>query len=220
MIQISYPITIDCPLYPGTPPVSISPVKEIRNGDSSTTSLISFSSHAGTHMDLPSHVCLSEKPYLVNWQRLKDIRKTICIDLPKIGESPILPLDIPESIDNDINALLIRTGNWKIRRSDPDQYSCSHPWLHPDCAIKMRECFPSLFLIGVDLVSITSPNHKKEGREAHRRLLCEEQPILILEDLDLSSELLLSKSLTLIIIPYVQELIDGIPVFCYINETE
>ena len=220
MIQISYPLTTSTPLYPGTPPLSISPVKDFSTGDSARTSLISFSSHAGTHIDLPSHVC-REYPenYLFNWDEIRDICPCCCIDLKKEGEEPIQPVDLIRTItpDPELQVLLIRTGTWQIRSSVPESYSKSHPWLHPDCVSLLRQQFPSLRLLGVDLVSITNPAFREYGREAHRQLLCAGSPVLILEDLDLSSGLLTRGTMRLTIIPYVQEPVDGVPVWCSVD---
>lgn len=43
------------PVYPGDPPVVISPVAQIAAGDSCNVSSISMSVHAGTHIDAPRH---------------------------------------------------------------------------------------------------------------------------------------------------------------------
>lgn len=219
MIQISYPLTSLSPLYPGTPLVKITQVKDIRIGDSSSTSLISFSSHAGTHLDLPSHVCPQRGTIPIQFDSLRNGGLCICIDIPKKRNDAIMPVDI--SIESpcfqDIQVILIRTGSWKVRKTDPTFYSYHHPWLHPDCVTVIRENFPSLKIIGVDFISLTNPDYKAAGREAHRRLLCEDPAILILEDLDLSSEELLSGEFLLTIIPYIYDCPDGMPVFCFVE---
>jgi arylformamidase len=43
------------PVYPGDPPVVISPVAQIATGDPCNVSSISMSVHAGTHIDAPRH---------------------------------------------------------------------------------------------------------------------------------------------------------------------
>lgn len=220
MIQLSYPLTRDAPLYPGTPPVSITRVKDQSKGDSSTTSLISFSSHAGTHLDLPSHVCSDRiNSFDFIWDNMRQIKRCICVEISKKGGEPIGSEDFSRIFkpNHDVHALLIRTGMWRIRGWDHQTYCLNHPWIHPDCIPLLREQYPSLKMFGVDLISITNPNFKELGRESHKRLLCGNQPIFILEDLDLSSDKLSSKDLSLSVIPYVQEILDAIPVFCYVE---
>ena len=53
LIPISYPLNRAAPLYPGTEPLTITRTKSFKKGDAEEKSLITFSSHAGTHIDLP-----------------------------------------------------------------------------------------------------------------------------------------------------------------------
>ena len=45
----------EAPLYPGDAPVEVRRVKDVDLGDAYTESILSFSSHAGTHVDAPRH---------------------------------------------------------------------------------------------------------------------------------------------------------------------
>jgi kynurenine formamidase len=219
MILISYPLKSTTPLYPGTPQLEITPVKDFSTGDTARTGLITFSSHAGTHLDLPPHVCPESSSIdQILWDDLADLSPCCCIDIRKTGENPILPDDLLRiRPDPDLRGLLVRTGTWQVRQSDPATYSRYHPWLHPDSISVLRELFPSLSLLGVDLVSVTNPTFREYGREAHRKLLCSAAPILILEDLDLSSDLLGDQRFRLSIIPCTRDAIDGVPVFCSVS---
>jgi|GEM_PF-3178340 hypothetical protein len=53
LIPISYPLNRGTPFYPGTEPLAITPTRSLNGGDAEEMNLISFSSHAGTHIDLP-----------------------------------------------------------------------------------------------------------------------------------------------------------------------
>jgi arylformamidase len=53
--DISIPITPTMPTYPGDPPVSIVPEKQIAKGDRSNVSRLSLGNHTGTHVDPPVH---------------------------------------------------------------------------------------------------------------------------------------------------------------------
>nr|WP_255332397.1 cyclase family protein [Methanocalculus taiwanensis] len=113
------------PLYSGTPQVGISQSKSIATGDSSNTSMITFSSHSGTHLDLPRHFCQ-------NGAAVTDIllpetifAPVFCIDLPIEGDQPITSEDLKQplsQIDGIQNAagLLIRTGMFRLRAEAPD----------------------------------------------------------------------------------------------------
>lgn len=54
-IDISVPITAGMPVWPGDPEVEISRRLSIDRGDDFNISVVSMSSHAGTHMDSPLH---------------------------------------------------------------------------------------------------------------------------------------------------------------------
>ena len=71
---------------------------------------------------------------------------------------------------------------------------------------------PQLRVFGLDTISIATPLHREEGRAAHREFLCGPNPILLLEDLDLSSEDLLNEAFTLRLYPIVYDILDGAPV--------
>ena len=42
-------------VYPGNPPISITPQQAISQGAGANVSLVSFGSHTGTHVDAPKH---------------------------------------------------------------------------------------------------------------------------------------------------------------------
>src|SRR4030042_1649360 len=54
-IDISLPLRNAMVHWPGDPPVRITRVQDMDNGDSHTLSEISMSSHTGTHVDAPLH---------------------------------------------------------------------------------------------------------------------------------------------------------------------
>jgi arylformamidase len=53
--DITIPITTTIPVWPGDPPVAISPLSQISNGNRSNVSRLSLASHTGTHVDPPKH---------------------------------------------------------------------------------------------------------------------------------------------------------------------
>ena len=71
-------------------------------------------------------------------------------------------------------------------------YATNNPGLHPDLGRWFRVNYPEIRAVGMDWISISSFAHRETGREAHRAFLDPDgagQPIVILEDMDLSSDL-------------------------------
>ena len=221
MIRISYPLRRDTPLYPGTAPLKITPDKSISRGDSSNTSIFTFSCHSTTHIDVPRHFC--QNGYSVS--DLPDDEMVFfpayCLDIPKSDDECISTSDIP-TISPDISdaeALFLKTGFYQYRLCDNDRYSNYHPWVHPDLPDMLRMVFPDLKLVCVDMLSISVPGHREEGRQSHRAFLCGNAPILLLEDADLSDPLLLHKRHHLRIHPWIFEDTDGVPVVAFVTDT-
>lgn len=214
---ISYPLSRSAPLYPGTPPLGISQSKSIAAGDSSHTSMITFSSHSGTHIDLPRHFCQNGAVVTDILSPETIFAPVFCIDLPLEGDQPITPDNLKEllsQIDGIRNAaaLLIRTGAFRLRAISPDLYASVHPWVHPALPAYLRQVCPQLRVFGMDTISIATPLHREEGRAVHRAFLCEAHLILLLEDLDLSSKELLDGAFRLRLYPIVYDNLDGVPV--------
>lgn len=217
IISISYPLGTSSPLYPGTPSVKIKPEKSIQNGDSANTSLISFSSHAGTHIDVPRHYCRAGNSVSDLLQQVNAYSPTYCIDLPVGWDHGIRPEDLDDMLTDkeDAKAILIRTGTWQLRDSDSHRYSTIHPWIYSGVAAFLRKKCPHLRILGIDTISISSPSHRQEGRESHRAFLCNEVPILLLEDADLSL-VTPGHRFALTIIPWFIEDLDGVPVTAFL----
>ena len=215
--QISYPLSSKSPLYPGTPQLTLHEVKSIAKGDSANTTLISLSSHTGTHIDVPRHFCHGGKTVQDILGERFELSPVYCIDVtgnPKnaIGISDIQPLirQIPDG-----EGLLIRTGMHQFRAKDNDRYCTCHPWIHPELPQFLRTLFPSIRLFGTDTISISNPQHRAEGRECHRAFLCGDKPILLAEDLNLSDPSLTSGPLTVTIYPWIIDALDGVPVHAF-----
>ncbi|BBL68655.1 cyclase family protein [Methanoculleus chikugoensis] len=214
LIPISYPLNRRAPLYPGTEPLAISRTKSFEKGDAEEKSLIAFSSHAGTHIDLPRHFCPgggSVQGLLAPEAVFEPAR---CIAIPKTGTEPIRIYDLLEHLDaiRTSRALFVRTGSGRVRGSDPDAYANAHPWVHHEVPGFLRMENPALRLFGIDAISIAIPAEPEEGTEAHRAFLCGSPHIFLLEDVDLSYGRLLEESWTLRVYPVVFDDLEGVPV--------
>jgi kynurenine formamidase len=214
LIPISYALNQNIPLYPGSHDVEFKRVRSIENNESANVSVFVFSNHSGTHIDAPLHFC--NKGYSVaDVLAIKnDYFPAVCIDIPKDPGSQICKEDIDLFLKKivDAEAILIRSGFFEYRNEEPSIYSTSHPWVHPEVPIYLRQNCPKLKIIGLDIISISNPSHRKEGHTAHRSFLCHDSPILLLEDADLSNSALLDTEFVLHIYPWVIDEVDATPV--------
>jgi arylformamidase len=53
--DITVPVSLDLPVYPGDPPVSVEKTAEISKGDVANVSFLKLGTHTGTHVDAPHH---------------------------------------------------------------------------------------------------------------------------------------------------------------------
>jgi kynurenine formamidase len=218
IIPVSYPLGLKSPLYPGTPGITIVPEKSMANGDSANTSVISMSSHAGTHVDVPRHFCRNGRSVREIFLPINSFSPTYCVELPVCGDQVIRAEDLDEKITGmkDAVVIFINTGSWHQRATDPQTFAVEHPWVAAGVAALLRRKCPHLCMLGIDTISISRPSHRQEGRESHRAFLCDKNPILLLEDADLSS-VIPKESFTLTLIPWFIDDLDGVPVTAFLR---
>lgn len=219
IIPVSYPLYKGSPLYPGTPEILCRSHKSIKQGDSANSSTLIINSHTGTHIDVPSHFCINGTSVIDHLPSYKSFYPAYCLDFPIQDPIEIIPETFEKIIGpmHDAVALLIRTGWWKKRSSDPSSYCSDHPWISERFPGFIREKCPNIRIFGIDQISVSSPSHRDAGRECHKRFLCDKSPILILEDMDLSDEKVLSIVFTLHIYPFFIDDNDGTPVIALIE---
>ncbi len=197
IIDISLPLSADMVVYPGTPPIELTPTKSTATG--SLLTKITFSSHTGTHIDAPSHVIaggdsLDEAFVLKNF-----IGPCRVIDFSLLQGS----IDV-ESVKK-INPqpkerLLFKTSN--SRRGFKEFYE-DFVYLAPEAAAFLAQ-------VGAGLVGIDSWSIKQKGspdNTPHTALLSKNIPIV--EGLNLSHASGGSYFLLLLPLRFVQ--MDGAP---------
>lgn len=218
MIHISYPLTKKSPLYPNSMPFSIQPIKSIENGDSSNTSSITFSNHSGTHIDVPLHFCHNAESVSELLSPEKIFYPTYCLDIPLITQSILQPSALKNYLLNitDAEALLIRTGMSFFRNSQI--YTSEYPRIDPELPDFLRQYLPNLKLFGIDTISISNPSFRELGRACHRNFLCKQPRIMIMEDLNLSSNQLVNQPWLMRIYPWILEKIDAVPVIATLEK--
>lgn len=216
--RISYTLNQKCPLYPNTPPVIFEVYRSIECGDSANSSVISLSSHTGTHIDLPRHFCKNRETVIDLLDEETIFYPACCYDIPKNAGDPVTRSDLEDiPVPNDVEALIIRTGYFRFRNSKPEVYTTKNPWVHPEVSGYLRKNFPELKVFGLDTVSISNPAERLLGHESHRSFLCEKPPIMLLEDLDLSNRSLTGRLGKLTLYPVFLDELDGVPVIAFLE---
>jgi arylformamidase len=197
------------PLYGGGKGISVLPDRSILNGDTANTKQLSFQNHSGTHIDFPNHFFLDgltsesytadkwifRSPFLLCRDAIEN--EIICL---KEGELNQIP---PQT-----DFLIIKTGFGKFRAEE--KYWKFNPGFSPKLAGILSTRFPLLRVIGMDFISITSFQNREIGREAHRKFLGGANPILLIEDMDLS--LLSTIPSSVMCLPLLIKGLDGSPV--------
>jgi kynurenine formamidase len=117
------------------------------------------------------------------------------------------------AVDRRADALLIRTGFYRLRHSDTPVYCGSNPFISSDAAGWIRKNLVNLNMIGVDAISISSKAHRSMGAESHKILLGDKgygsDPVMIIEDLNISDDI--KKIDELLVFPLFSAGIDSSP---------
>ncbi len=210
-IQLSYNMNEDTPSYGGRHKVSIKPFEKIKNGNTANSYKVHFYNHIGTHIDCPNHFFNSGKKitdYSIN-DLLFNNPQIIDVDLSKKNE--ISSKTILSEINKNADIILFRTFFSKYRHSK--KYINDYPVFTSEfVCFLIKECV-NLRTIGFDIISLTSPINKDEGKKAHQLLLGNEKPILIIEDMNLENYTNNIKNI--LVAPFNFEKIDSAPCNVY-----
>jgi kynurenine formamidase len=183
LIWLSHVLSEKTPLYGGAQGISIRSEKSIQAGDSCNTSIVTFPSHAGSHVDAPYHFIAHGKTVDVyspeTWIFTSPLVLEASSDPGELISISDLPTDLTEK--NEVDMVLLRTGFERYRGQD--RYWKEGPGLSPEIAIYLKGLYPSIRAIAIDFISISSLKYREDGRIAHRRFL--ENGIIIFEDISL-----------------------------------
>lgn len=193
MVLLSYPLGPNSPLYPGIPPVKVEPKRSIEGGDVCNTFQVCINSHAGTHLDAPFH--FNPKGPKVSQLPLSSFvyQKPLLLDLPKGQKELIEGEDLEPHLRKIArsDALLLRTGFWRVREERPRVYCARNPALSPEAARLIVDQFPSIKAIFVDSISI-GPAWDAEISVKTHQILCglgrdDQRFVLSVEDVNLGA---------------------------------
>ena len=187
-VLLSHVLRQDTPTYGNRDKVIIRVNSSMKAGETANSScLVLSNNHIGTHIDVPRHFSVDGKR-TVDYS-IGDYVFEACqvIDVPRHDAFLIGEEDLKEVIIRpDADLLLIRTGYEALRGEDA--YWNNNPGLHPDLADYLRKNYPNLRCVGFDFISVTSWQHRAEGKLAHKAFLAPEdggREIWAIEDMHL-----------------------------------
>ena len=176
--DVSVPLRHGGLVYPGNPPISITPVQSIAAGGTANVSRIDLGSHTGTHVDAPLHFMdggagVDELPLdvLIGPARLISVPD----DAMSVGEAELRKHDL-----RGVTRLLIRTRNSAWLASGDPEFHKDYTYIAPDGAEYLASL--DVKLVGVDYLSVEQ-FHSAEHR-THRTLL--DNGVVIVEGMVLS----------------------------------
>ena len=176
--DISVPVRHGGLVYPGNPPISITAVQSIAQGNTANVSRIDLGSHTGTHVDAPLHFMdggagVDELPLdvLIGPARLIAFGDEVM----SVGEAELRRHDL-----RGVTRLLLRTRNSGWLASGSPEFHPDFTHVAPDGAEYLVSI--GVRLVGVDYLSVEqfrSPHHR-----THKTLLS--NGVVIVEGLVLS----------------------------------
>lgn len=187
-VLLSHILRQDTPSYGNRDKVIIRVNSSMKAGETANSScLVLSNNHIGTHIDVPRHFSVDGKR-TVDYP-IGDYVFDACqvIDIPCSEACLIGPDELRNVIIRpDVDLLLIKTGYENLRGQDA--YWNNNPGLHPDLADYLRKTYPKLRCVGFDFISVTSWQHRAEGKMAHKAFLAPEngdREIWAIEDMSL-----------------------------------
>jgi arylformamidase len=175
--DISAPLNT-VPAYPGDRPYFREWMARLDEGNDYSLSAIAFCSHAGTHLDFPSHLLKSGR-----CQEQYSLKRFIIpaevISVP--GEGPILPSSLQGCKIDKGQALLFKTGNSKKRLMH--QVAFSEDFVSLSLGLAQLCVVMGVSLVGIDYLSVDK--YGDDSLPVHGTLL--ENDVLILEGIDLAA---------------------------------
>lgn len=210
--RISYTHDECSPRFPGNPANDVKPVLTFAAGDGCNAAQVCLFNHNGTHVDLPNHYHEHGRR-LVDYDLAEFVFERPVLVHVSVGTGQAIRAAMLQPFGDAIlgkDLLLLSTGFWAYRAS-PDY--TNNPYLTLDAAQFLRG-MKGLRGLGIDFLSIANARFRALGDEVHRNLLGtspDGKPILIVEDLDLSAEAIISRFRRVFAMPLFVDGVDGMP---------
>lgn len=177
--DITLSISEALPVWPGDPPLKLTPASNIEQGDEANVSALQMSTHTGTHIDAPRHfipdgLTVDQLPLnqLIGPCRVVDLlHLKRCIDRSDLESSEL----------SGITRILFKTQN-------TIQQLCKTKTFQTDYIALTNAAAAYLNDIGIRLIGIDAPSveaYQNAGHPVHHLLL--KNSVIIIEGLDLEN---------------------------------
>jgi len=220
MLLLSHPLSAQTPAYGGIGRPRITKDKQIAKGDSCNTLTLEFSNHAGTHFDCPYHFNETGKrltDYPASFWKCEEVQLLSCtLSAGELCSNDHLEKTLQQSgnYNPDAGIVLLNT-HWYKKRQESIFWQ-KPPGFLPELKNWLQEKFPKIRFFGFDVISLSSFANRDVGREAHREFLGE-NPILVIEDMNLAPLEGINKLGNVLISPLFIEEADGAPCSIWAN---
>lgn len=201
IVDLTLPVSHGFIPWPGDPAVEFKLYGD--SADGYNFSQITFSSHTGTHLDIPGH-CAPSTSNVGDLDLHKCVGEAIVIHVEGKGAGEEIKVSELEKIENKIREgarILIRT-DWSIKFGKKEYFTD-----FPGISQKLAEWLVNkrISLLGIEQPSVHSTNHL----EVHRTLL--EKGVVVVEGLTNLSQLR-KEEIFLVVLPLKFDITDGSPV--------
>lgn len=212
LMYLSHVLDENTPTYGNRNKFVCEKKSDISKGDIANDSSINSTVHIGTHIDMPYH-------FFEDGQTIEDFdidyfrfNNVLFIDMtPKgvIVKDDLITLLKKQANKDSYDILIVKTGICH-KRNSKDFWQTNYGF---DLSIAeyLRLNFSNIRVIGFDSISVSSFTNRMLGRESHKAFLNPKQPILLLEDMDLTNLNKDSKIFKLEIAPLRIAKCDGLP---------
>lgn len=184
---LSHILDNNTPTYGNAYSIDIKRTHSISKGDVANESMITTTTHIGTHIDLPYHFFEEGKTiesYEASYWVFDDpLVVELEMDELIIGKSLIHTLQKYQHL-KAIDLLIVKTGMEEYRGREA--YWKNNPGFDPALYSELMQLFPRLRAFGFDSISLTAYAYPDIGRKAHRAFLNPDQPLLVIEDMHLN----------------------------------
>jgi kynurenine formamidase len=189
LLLLSYPISVETPVYGNSSKPKIMPDKSIVAGDTSNTYTITVCNHTGTHVDAQAHFVPSGRSIFDYSPEELVFRRPLLVDIPKGPGGWVEKENLEKIVKLESeDCLLVRTGFGALRSQEI--YKTHNPGISPEAILWLRRELHKIRCVGIDSISISGFQDRPRGRKAHLAAFDTRpdlsEPLLLLEDMNLS----------------------------------
>jgi len=174
-IDVSVSIHSEMPVWPGSPPVWIREVEEFTEDEPARVSVLSMSSHTGTHWDAPAH-------FIDDGATIDEMPASLAIGEATVvhveGAAVVEPDHLADVDLDSVDRLLFRTENSPVLWEQPEFVET---YTHLSTAAAELIAEHGVDLVGVDYLS--AAGYQRNEVEVHETLLGND--VWLLEGLNL-----------------------------------